>query len=179
MAGKGESQEEAAAGAAAEGWLGLRHTLFAVVIGAGLFLGSWFFLDLQPLSDQERKDLFEFTVAVPMLLDLCADRAYGDPSSLRRASAQTAELFRTARDRSAAGLVPVPAGSTMAAELDRLSVDAVEHAREAFGPARSAADWRALCTGLQTEFRSEDTAWAWLQEKFPRQLRKLDLSRAR
>jgi len=159
------------------GWQGLRNTLLAVAIAVALFLASWFALDLQPLSERERSELLEYTVLVPALLELCAERADADASELRRASARTANLFQTARDRSAAGLIAVPAGSTMAAELDRRTVDAATHAREEFGPTRSPAQWRELCAALLADFRSEETAWARLQEKYPRQLRKLDVTR--
>ena len=36
------------------GWQGLRNTLLAVAIGIGLFLASWFVLDLQPLTEREQ-----------------------------------------------------------------------------------------------------------------------------
>ena len=80
-------------------------------------------------------------------------------------------------DGTSTGLIAVPAGSTMAAELDRRTVDAANHAREEFGPTRSPAQWRELCAALLADFRSEETAWARLQEKYPRQLRKLDVTR--
>jgi hypothetical protein len=159
------------------GWRGLRNTLLAVAIGTALFLGSWFVLDLQPLSRQERSELFQFTVAVPALLDLCAERAAADQADFRRASLRTAALFREALDRSAAGLIDVPSGSTMSAELDRLTADALEQARSEIGAAQGEPQWRALCTGLLAEFRTAEGAWARLEQKYGRQLRKLDLSR--
>src|SRR4051812_7738591 len=152
------------------GWRGLRNTLLAVASGVALFLASWYVLDLQPLSRQERAELFQFTVAVPALLDLCADRAAADQTEFGRASLRMTALFREARDRSAAGLIDVPSGSTMTAELDRLVAEAVQHAREEAGAARSVSEWRTLCAGLLIDFGSDDGAWARLQEKYARQL---------
>jgi hypothetical protein len=184
MAGEREEVQAAGAGPSPEpnaeeepGGQGLRNTLLAVAIGVALFLASWFVLDLQPLSERERAEVLEYTVLVPALLELCAERAEGDASELRRASLRTADLFQKARDRSAVGLIAVPPGSTMAAELDRRSVDAAKHARDEFGPMRSPAQWREVCAALLADFRSEDTAWARLQEKYGNQLRKLDVTR--
>src|SRR5262249_443312 len=99
-------------------------------------------LDMGPLSNQERSELLEFTVAAPVLLELCAERAFADPSKLHEASRRTAALFREARDRSAVGVINVPSGSTMAAELDRFTAEAITHARDQIGSSQNPTQWR-------------------------------------
>lgn len=156
---------------------GLRRTITAVVIGVGLFVVSWLVLDLDPLSNQERTELFEYAVGVPVILEVCAERAHGDPVALRRAALVAAGLLHEARDRSAKGLIAVPSGTTRSAELERLDPEMVERVRARFGEGSvGAAQWQLMCTELMADFRSPDTGWAQLQRRFPRQLQKLDLS---
>ena len=155
----------------------LRRTIIAVLLGVALFLGSYLVLDLGPLSDPERAELFEYSVAAPVILDLCAERSPGDPATFRQASAVAAGVLRPARDRSAAGLIAVPPGTTLVSELDRLAPEMAARVRTTLGDGLGPAQWQRVCGDMLADFRSAEAGWAQLQQKFPRQLRKLDLAR--
>jgi hypothetical protein len=155
-----------------------RSMLYAVPIGVGMFLITYWVLDLGAVSKQDRAALFQFTIAAPVILEVCAERGYGDPSDLRRAAQLAPGFLREARDRSAEGLIPVPRGSTVAAEVERRLPELTAAARQEFDdPARSLPLSRQVCTALQVDLLWEQGAWARLEAMFPRQLRELGLSR--
>lgn len=156
----------------------LRRTLWAVVIGVALFLVTYLVFDLGSTSKPERSKLFEYTIAAPVLLEMCAEQSYGDPSELRKAARLADDLLREARERSAAGLITVPRGSTMATELARLSPELTAAARARLGDtAYGPSQWRSVCAELLNDFRSVTGGWARLQASFPQQVRELGLKR--
>jgi hypothetical protein len=161
-------------------WREFRKTLYSVAIGVGLFIASYLLLDGEPLSDQERAELFQYTTTVPVFLDVCAERGLGDPTILRKASVRATAFLQDARDRSAVGLIVVPPGSTLSAELERRLPELVDVIHRALGESgMSAVQWQRECTQHLADAESADTTWARLERQFPHQLSKLGLSRPR
>lgn len=157
-------------------WREFRSMLYAVVIAIALFMASYLLLDLEPVSKQERAELFQFTAMVPVFLEMCAERLHGDPEALRRASLRATAFLQAARDRSAEGLIAVPPGTSMDVELEQRAPAIAEAVRQVFiDAALTVTQWQRQCAEYLADVETPATTGALLARRFPNQVRKLGL----